>query len=340
MKTELEADPRNSSQSMGVDDIRNNNERWEDKDIERNFSRYDSVPSNTTLIFHFAHASQHPEDVIFNACKSAGSRTCQFMVRKCFCRNFWLIVSCSDSPFHNNTDVHVSYYLVGAESALKHINEREAELTSIFASFQISQSDYSVHAGFNESLIKLGVGYIQEIHAFLSADITADSPLIIELGKLFSPYPGILFALSSFYQTPVFKEDGSVWDFDELVLSRAEKYDRIHPVSVLNSDLIVAHARGMPNDVVSSPSFRGCTNGGTGGRYNGNEAFSSRLRRVREITAMIVARMIIRAMEIPRTRTPKEKVINHFQMFPLTYWRTSTLAAVKATLQYSFKNCK
>jgi hypothetical protein len=163
--------------------------------------------------------------------------------------------------------VHISHFLLGAEGALKHMKEIEAKLKMTFSSFQIPQSGYCVCAGFNESLIELEVGYVQEIHAFTMIQVPASS-LITELGKLFSPYPGVLFTSSSSHQTPVFKDDGSVWDFDELLLSRNEKYHAIDPRGTMNSDIIVAHACGVLNDAEGTSSSASSTGGGMSGGDN------------------------------------------------------------------------
>ena len=48
--------------------------------------------------------------------------------------------------------------------------------------------------------------------------------MLSELGRLFSPFSSILFTESSSYHLPVFKDDGSVWEFDELVFFTASKF--------------------------------------------------------------------------------------------------------------------
>jgi Ankyrin repeats (3 copies) len=126
------------------------------------------------------------------------------------------------TPIYQSNDTYLSHFLLGAKGALKHMKEKDVEIKATFSYWEISEFDYSIHAGFNESLINLGVGYLQEIHVFTSVEIPADSPLVIKLGKLFSPYPGIIFAQASSLQTPVFKDNGTTWDFDELVLSQAK----------------------------------------------------------------------------------------------------------------------
>jgi hypothetical protein len=161
--------------------------------------------------------------------------------------------------------------VVGAQNALEHAKERGTEIKVVFSRFQILQSEYSVHAGFNESLITSGVGYIQEIHVFTSREVPTNS-LITELGKLFSPYPGTLFTPSGSHHTPVFKKDGSIRDFDELVLSRAENYTSLLSSGTIKSDLVVAHVCAVRNDAASSSSSACSSNGGRGG---GNEGSGS-----------------------------------------------------------------
>jgi len=101
-----------------------------------------------------------------------------------------------------------------------------SSVSKIFDRSQIQKSEYAVYAGFDESLIKSGVGYIEQIHVFISAEIDANSPLLAELGRLFSPFSSILFTGSSWYRMPVFKAsaDGDIWNFDELTYVTASKF--------------------------------------------------------------------------------------------------------------------
>jgi hypothetical protein len=101
-----------------------------------------------------------------------------------------------------------------------------SSVSEIFSRSQIQQSEYAVYAGFDESLIESGVGYLEQIHVFVSAKVDADSPLLAELGGLFSPFSSILFTGSSSYRMPVFKAgvDGDVWNFDDLAYFIASKF--------------------------------------------------------------------------------------------------------------------
>ena len=97
-------------------------------------------------------------------------------------------------------------------------------VSEVFERWEIQNSDYVVHAGFDESLIKLGFGYLEQIHVFVIAEVDSTSPLLSELGRVFSPFSSILFTEFSSYHLPVFKDDGSIWEFDELVYFSASKF--------------------------------------------------------------------------------------------------------------------
>ena len=97
-------------------------------------------------------------------------------------------------------------------------------VSEVFDKWQIQKFEYVVLAGFDESLINSGIGYLEQIHVFVVAKVDSTSPLLSELGRLFSPFSSILFTESSSYHLPVFKDDGSVWDFDELVYFTASKF--------------------------------------------------------------------------------------------------------------------
>ena len=113
---------------------------------------------------------------------------------------------------------------IAPEHALQHARSKISSTSDVFYRWKIQESEYVVQAGFDESLIKSGVGYLQQIHIFISAEVDATSPLLSELGKVFSPLSSILFTESSSYHLPVFKDDGNVWEFDELVYFTASKF--------------------------------------------------------------------------------------------------------------------
>ena len=113
---------------------------------------------------------------------------------------------------------------IAAEHALQHARSKFSLVSESFRRSNIQESDYVVLAGFDESLIKSGIGYLEQIHVFVSVEVDATSPLLCELGKIFSPLSSILFTESSSHYMPVFKDDGTVWEFNELVYFTASKF--------------------------------------------------------------------------------------------------------------------
>jgi hypothetical protein len=113
---------------------------------------------------------------------------------------------------------------IAAEHALQHARNNAPLISEVFGRHNIQESEYLVLAGFDESLIKSGVGYLEQIHVFVNKEVEVTSLLLSEFGKLFSPFSSILFTESSSYHLPVFKYDGSMWEFDELVYHTASKF--------------------------------------------------------------------------------------------------------------------
>ena len=114
---------------------------------------------------------------------------------------------------------------IAAEHALQHARNNMSSVSKVFDRWQIQKSEYVIHAGFDESLIKSGFGYLEQIHIFVFTKVDATSPLLSELGRLFSPFSSILFSESSTYCLPVFKDDGSIWEFDKLIDFTASKFE-------------------------------------------------------------------------------------------------------------------
>ena len=120
--------------------------------------------------------------------------------------------------------------IIVAEGALEHVGNlaRKAEINAAFLDLQIAESQYAVLAGFNEALIQSRFGYLEEIHVFCCVDIPNPSLLLNKLGRALTPYPGIIFTPSSGYRTPVFKGDGTVWDYNDFALDHAQAYSDIN----------------------------------------------------------------------------------------------------------------
>lgn len=72
---------------------------------------------------------------------------------------------------------------------------------------------------------------------FCRVEIPSSPNFLAKLGKILTPYPGVVFTPSSGCRTPVFKDDGSVWDYDDLSLHRAETLSAIRVDESLHSKL-------------------------------------------------------------------------------------------------------
>lgn len=150
------------------------------------------------------------------------------------------------------------------------MKENIGKLAMVFSEWHINESQYAVYAGFDESLIQKGVGYLEQIHVFTSARVETNSPLLSVLGKIFSPFPAILFTESSSHQILVFKDDGSAWDFDELVFSQASKFvDAGSTVTMLTTETSLAGSTLKDN--ASGVVSQGSTADGEGGDNENGE---------------------------------------------------------------------
>ncbi|KAF9558796.1 hypothetical protein CPC08DRAFT_709389 [Agrocybe pediades] len=101
---------------------------------------------------------------------------------------------------------------------------REVVLDSILASYQIGPSQYALYVGFDHLSLQHGFGYMQQIHIFTSVDVSNTSKLIPELGKLFLPFSSMIFTPSMCMRLPVFKGDGTEWEFDDYAESMATRW--------------------------------------------------------------------------------------------------------------------
>jgi len=134
----------------------------------------------------------------------------------------------------------MAVHWIAAEDALKHARKKSTSIDLAFRRFSIPESDYVVLAGFDELLIKSGVGHLEQVHIFVSTEVNARSPLLSELGKICSPFSSKLFTESSSYLLPAYKDDGTILEFNELVRLTALKFaddgsSGKSPMTVMNS---------------------------------------------------------------------------------------------------------
>ncbi|KJA22055.1 hypothetical protein HYPSUDRAFT_67358 [Hypholoma sublateritium FD-334 SS-4] len=163
-------------------------------------------------------------------------------------------------------------YWIAAEQALQHAKSQIPMVSTVFKRYNIGESQYLVQAGFDESLIISGIGYLEQIHVFVSTDLVDEviANLALELGKIFPPFSSVLFTETSLYRLPVFTDAGNIREFDELVLSTAS--DIYHTLSTAKSPLTVVSLSQASSS--SAPSLS--QDGTSGSREELNKGSESR----------------------------------------------------------------
>jgi hypothetical protein len=106
------------------------------------------------------------------------------------------------------------------------VQENQSQIEAIFAAHNIQKSEYGLYTGFDESVIRAEIGFLEQIHIFSSSSVIPMDPtsLLSQLGKIFTPFSSLLFTESSIYELPIYKPDGTTWDFDKLVFQTAFKH--------------------------------------------------------------------------------------------------------------------
>ena len=153
------------------------------------------------------------------------------------------------------------------------MRDNTSSVSEAFGRWLIQESEYIILAGFDESLIKSDIGYLEQIHVFVVKEVDATSPLLTELGRLFSPFSSILFTESSSYHLPVFKDDGSVpvWEFDELVYYTASKFADGGSSAKNPLTIISLSSSQTPNTADGTTGFAPSSSGGHGGDGGNNK---------------------------------------------------------------------
>jgi len=133
------------------------------------------------------------------------------------------------------------------EQAAKHITERRGNAKAIFDTHNIPIGRYTLLAGFDEFLIRDGVGLLQQVHIYTYAEVDRGSPLLMRLGEAFSPFSSCIYTPSMTVRLPIFKADGTVWDFDKFVCDTVLKLND-YGNSRSMSPTVIQWARGRYQD--------------------------------------------------------------------------------------------
>ena len=153
-----------------------------------------------------------------------------------------------------------------AKTALQHLQKCEAEIKVALSLSGISEMDYILLAGFNESVIHSGIGYLEEIHVILKSEFPSNDGLLSSLGRIFSPFPGMIFTTCPPYsfKTPVFNNEGKAQKWDEVVFTQAHTYTTLRMGNKMK-EMALMSANICPNEGnISSGS-------GSGGDGDENE---------------------------------------------------------------------
>jgi hypothetical protein len=100
---------------------------------------------------------------------------------------------------------------------LNHLAVRNDE---IIQAINRSESPIFALAGFNESLVREGVGLLQEIHIFSGEELDLEPSIQERVGKLSAPFPSVIFLPSGkVIRLPLYDEDGGSASPDRVVAS-------------------------------------------------------------------------------------------------------------------------
>ena len=157
--------------------------------------------------------------------------------------------------------------IFAAKHALQHLQQYEPEIKAAFSHSMISETDYILLAGFNESVIHSGIGYLQEIHVLSRSISPPDTTLLLTLGKIFSPFPGMIFTTMPpyHYKTPVFTREGEVQGWDEILLSQTFTYTALQKENPVQEMELMSATNLSANEQKASGS------GSTGGENSNNK---------------------------------------------------------------------
>jgi len=153
-----------------------------------------------------------------------------------------------------------------AKTALHHLQQHEAEIKDTLSGSKISERDYILLAGFNESGIHSGIGYVEEIHVLWRKKYLPKKALLRSLGRIFSPFPGVIFTTHPPYcfRTPVFDSGGKAQEWDEVLFIQAHTYTTHQIRNTMKEKEMMLASICLSEGKVLSGS-------GSGGGRDGNE---------------------------------------------------------------------
>ncbi|KAJ2935689.1 hypothetical protein H1R20_g1405, partial [Candolleomyces eurysporus] len=136
-----------------------------------------------------------------------------------------------------------------AKDAFDHLARRQKEILKAVANFQ---SPIIVLAGFNEELVREGIGLLQEIHIFPAIELSLEQCNLVEVGKLSAPFPSVIFLPSGkILRPPLHDAEGQAISVDRMVASSISSW-RYSDVDGLGKGL--AASANLPENAPSDGS--------------------------------------------------------------------------------------
>jgi hypothetical protein len=131
-----------------------------------------------------------------------------------------------------------------AQIALDHAVAMELSISDALASCGIPRGAYFIQVGFNEDMILLGKGAVQEIYIHINFEIPGDaSPVLNELGQVLSPFPSMLLTPTTPHQIPIFSKEG-------IPLHETEFWALIEDRGIFRRDLSMRD-EGVPHNIAA-----------------------------------------------------------------------------------------
>jgi len=135
-------------------------------------------------------------------------------------------VAIHQQPFLASPQCSVTVLVAG--DAKHHLQLNMHALERILTDFGVQRDLWMSQVGFDEELLCGGSGYIQEVLITILEDlkIEGDYVMIQKIGKILSPFPGLVRMPRCFFRTPVFKRDGTMWEtYDDFVRDHVKTLD-------------------------------------------------------------------------------------------------------------------
>jgi len=126
----------------------------------------------------------------------------------------------------NDEQPTLFHFVLTAKDAERHVLSKRDHVKEKLGEYGLV-TGYQIQAAFDEAVISYELGLLQIIcvdigsHALKEDKATSLSQ---ELGKLLSPFPGVLLTPGTTYTTPVYNANRDICHYDEIISERAKPY--------------------------------------------------------------------------------------------------------------------